>query len=61
MLVYNAALDFYTSIYRQEIGIISRLIAQSAPIVDIMLATQARRDAIARLAITSNRLAHSLH
>jgi len=52
------SLDFSTPIYRQEIGIISRLIAQSAPmVVDIMLATQERRDAIARFANTNNRLA----
>ncbi|WP_373525992.1 bifunctional chorismate mutase/prephenate dehydrogenase [Nostoc sp.] len=52
------SLDFSTPIYRQEINIISRLIVQSASMVaDIMLATQERRDAIARLANTSNRLA----
>jgi prephenate dehydrogenase len=54
----HRSLDFSTPIYRQEIGIISRLIAQSAPmVVDIMLATQERRDAIAQLANTNNRLA----
>lgn len=52
------SLDFSTPLYRQEIGIVSRLMAQSAPmVVDIMLATQERRDAIARLANSSNRLA----
>ncbi len=54
----NRTLDFSTPIYRQEIGIISRLITQSAPMVaDIILATPERRDAIARLANTNNRLA----
>jgi prephenate dehydrogenase len=52
------SLDFSTPLYRQEISIISRLITQSAPmVVDIMLATQERRDAIVRLANSSNRLA----
>ncbi|WP_017655213.1 ABC transporter transmembrane domain-containing protein [Fortiea contorta] len=52
------SLDFSTPLYQQEISIISRLIAQSAPMVaDIMLATQSRREAIARLADTTNRLA----
>lgn len=52
------SLDLATPIYRQEITIISRLIAQSAQmVVDIMLATPARREAIARLANTTNRLA----
>ncbi len=54
----DRSLDFSTPVYRQEIGIISRLIAQSAPmIVDIILATEARRNAIARFANTNNRLA----
>lgn len=52
------SLDFSSPIYRQEIGIVSRLFAQSAPlIVDIMLATQERRQAIVRLANTYSRLA----
>jgi prephenate dehydrogenase len=52
------SLDFSTPIYRQEIAIVSRLITQSAPMVaDIMLATQTRREAIARFADTSHRLA----
>ena len=54
----DRSLDFSTPVYRQEIGIISRLIAQSAPmIVDIILATKERRNAIARFANTNNRLA----
>ena len=54
----DRSLDFSTPVYRQEIGIISRLIAQSAPmIVDIILATEERRNAIARFANTNNRLA----
>lgn len=52
------SLDLSTPIYRQYIGIISRLIAQSAPmIVDIILATQERQNAIARFANINNRLA----
>ena len=52
------SLDLSTPIYRQYIGIISRLIAQSAPmIVDIILATTERRNAIARFASINNRLA----
>ncbi|NMG11390.1 bifunctional chorismate mutase/prephenate dehydrogenase [Brasilonema sp. UFV-L1] len=44
--------------YRQEIEIIKRLFAQSPQLcVDIMLATQDRCDAIAKLAQTYNRLA----
>ncbi|AFY55557.1 prephenate dehydrogenase [Rivularia sp. PCC 7116] len=54
----NRSLEFSTPVYRQQIGIVSRLIAQSAPmIVDIILATEERRDAIARFANTNNRLA----
>ncbi|MEA5595875.1 bifunctional chorismate mutase/prephenate dehydrogenase [Rivularia sp. UHCC 0363] len=54
----DRSLDFSTPVYRQEIGIISRLIAQSATmIVDIILATPERRKAIARFANTNNRLA----
>ena len=52
------SLDFSSPIFRLEIDIVSRLFAQSAPmIVDIMLATQERREAICRLAATYNRLA----
>jgi prephenate dehydrogenase/chorismate mutase/prephenate dehydrogenase len=44
--------------YRQEIEIIKRLFAQSSHLcVDIMLATQDRCQAIAKLADTYNRLA----
>lgn len=54
----HRSLDFSSPIYRQEIGIVSRLFAQSAPlVVDIMLATPERREAIARLGNTYSRLA----
>ena len=54
----NRSLYFSTPIYRQEIGIISRLITQSAPmIVDIILATPERQNAIAKFANNNNRLA----
>ena len=52
------SLDFSSPIFRLEIDIVGRLFAQSAPlIVDIMLATSERREAIKRLAVTYNRLA----
>ncbi|QSJ20025.1 bifunctional chorismate mutase/prephenate dehydrogenase [Nostoc sp. UHCC 0702] len=52
------SLDFSSPIFRLEIGIVSRLLTQSAPlIVDIMLATPERREAIGRLAKTYERLA----
>ncbi|MUG91038.1 prephenate dehydrogenase/arogenate dehydrogenase family protein [Scytonema sp. UIC 10036] len=52
------SLDFSSPIFRLEIGLISRLLSQSAPmIVDIMLATPQRRDAICRLANTFQKLA----
>ncbi|WP_248277798.1 bifunctional chorismate mutase/prephenate dehydrogenase [Brasilonema sp. UFV-L1] len=52
------SLDFSSPVFRMEIGFISRLFAQSAPlIVDIMLATPERQQAICRLANTYNRLA----
>ncbi|MFN6483169.1 MULTISPECIES: bifunctional chorismate mutase/prephenate dehydrogenase [unclassified Nostoc] len=52
------SLDFSSPIFRLEIDIISRLFSQSAPlVVDIMLATPERREAIKRLAGTYNRLA----
>ncbi|MCU0533225.1 MAG: bifunctional chorismate mutase/prephenate dehydrogenase [Hydrococcus sp. Prado102] len=50
--------DFSSPSYRQELEKVGRLFAQSAPlIVDIMLATKERREAIAKLATTYNRLA----
>ncbi|MBD2513438.1 bifunctional chorismate mutase/prephenate dehydrogenase [Nostoc sp. FACHB-973] len=52
------SLDFSSPIFRLEIDIVSRLFTQSAPlVVDIMLATSERREAIGRLASTYNRLA----
>ncbi|MBD2500527.1 bifunctional chorismate mutase/prephenate dehydrogenase [Anabaena azotica] len=52
------SLDFASPIFRLELDIVGRLFAQSAPlVVDIMLATPERREAIERLAITYNRLA----
>lgn len=52
------SLDFSSPIFRLEIDIVSRLFTQSAPlVVDIMLATPERREAINRLANTYNRLA----
>jgi prephenate dehydrogenase len=52
------SLDFSSPIFRLEIDIVSRLFSQSAPlVVDIMLATPERREAIKRLAATYNRLA----
>ncbi|MDJ0736252.1 MAG: bifunctional chorismate mutase/prephenate dehydrogenase [Nostocaceae cyanobacterium] len=55
----HRSLDFSTPIYRQEIAIISRLIVQSAPMIaDIISGTEERRDAIAKFANTSNKLAN---
>ncbi|MEH2011612.1 bifunctional chorismate mutase/prephenate dehydrogenase [Nostoc sp.] len=52
------SLDFSSPIFRLEIDIVSRLFSQSAPlIVDIMLATPERHEAIYKLAKTYNRLA----
>ncbi|MEH2228235.1 MAG: bifunctional chorismate mutase/prephenate dehydrogenase [Nostoc sp.] len=52
------SLDFSSPIFRLEIDIVSRLFSQSVPlIVDIMLATPERHEAIYRLANTYNRLA----
>ena len=52
------SLDFASPLYRHTIAIVSRLFAQSAPlVVDIILATPERRQAIARLANTYSRLA----
>jgi prephenate dehydrogenase/chorismate mutase/prephenate dehydrogenase len=54
----HRSLDFSSPIFRLEIGFVSRLFAQSAPmIVDIMLATKERREAICKLANTYNQLA----
>ncbi len=54
----HRSLDLSSPTFRLEIGLVSRLLTQSAPlIVDIMLATQERREAIYRLANTYNRLA----
>ncbi|MEC4817891.1 MAG: bifunctional chorismate mutase/prephenate dehydrogenase [Scytonema sp. PMC 1069.18] len=51
-------LDLSSPIFRLEFGLVSRLLTQSAPlIVDIMLATQERREAICRLVKTCDRLA----
>ncbi|MDJ0687207.1 MAG: prephenate dehydrogenase/arogenate dehydrogenase family protein [Xenococcaceae cyanobacterium MO_188.B32] len=52
------SLDFASPLYRHTIAIVSRLFAQSAPlIVDIILATPERRQAISRLADNYSRLA----
>lgn len=52
------SLDFASPLYRHTIATVSRLFAQSAPlVVDIILATLERRQAIARLANTYSRLA----
>ncbi|KYC37954.1 chorismate mutase [Scytonema hofmannii PCC 7110] len=52
------SLDFSSPVYRQQIDIVNRLLTQSASlVVDIMLATQERREAIVRLANTYSRLA----
>lgn len=54
----NRSWDFSSPSYRQELEMVGRLFAQSAPlIVDIMLATPERRETIAKLASTYNRLA----
>ena len=51
------SLDFASPLYRHTIVIVSRLFAQSASlVVDIILATPERRQAIARLANTYSRL-----
>jgi prephenate dehydrogenase/chorismate mutase/prephenate dehydrogenase len=55
---FRRSLDFSSPSYRLEVNTIGRLFAQSAPlVVDIMLATQERTEAIDRLANTYNRLA----
>lgn len=52
------SLDFSSPTYRLIIDMVRRLFTQQAPlVVDIMLATQERREAIGRLANTYNRLA----
>ncbi len=54
----DRSLDFATPPYRLELGLVSRLFSQSAPmVVDIMLNSPERRDAITRLAKTYSRLA----
>ncbi len=54
----NRGLDFSSPIFRLEMSLVNRFFAQSAPmIVDIMLATKERREAIGKLATTYNRLA----
>ncbi len=52
------SLEFSSPIYRLEIDMVSRLFAQDASLyIDIMLATEDRRRAIAKLAETYSRLA----
>ncbi|MCG8365277.1 MAG: bifunctional chorismate mutase/prephenate dehydrogenase [Pseudanabaenales cyanobacterium] len=52
------SLDFSSPIFRQKIAMVTRLFTQSAPlVVDLILATPERREAIARLANTYSRLA----
>ncbi len=52
------SLDFASPLYRHTIAIVSRLFAQSAPlVVDLILATPERRQAISRLANNYSRLA----
>lgn len=52
------SLEVASPAYRVEVGMISRLFSHYAPMyVDIMLAVEERREAIARLAKTYNRLA----
>jgi prephenate dehydrogenase/chorismate mutase/prephenate dehydrogenase len=53
------SLNFASPSYRLELGLITRLFAQHAPLcIDIMLATEERCRAIERLADTYNRLAN---
>ncbi|MBD1940081.1 bifunctional chorismate mutase/prephenate dehydrogenase [Microcoleus sp. FACHB-68] len=53
------SLEFSSPIYRLGINLVSRLFAQDASLyVDIMLATEERCEAIARLATTISRLAN---
>jgi prephenate dehydrogenase/chorismate mutase/prephenate dehydrogenase len=52
------SLDFASPPYRLQLGMISRLLTQSAPmVIDIMLATPESRQAISKLADTYHRLA----
>ncbi|AFZ33843.1 Chorismate mutase [Stanieria cyanosphaera PCC 7437] len=52
------SLDFASPPYRLQLGMISRLLTQSAPmVIDIMLATTESRQAIGKLAATYARLA----
>jgi len=52
------SLDFASPPYRLQLGMLSRLLTQSAPmVVDIMLATPQSRQAIGKLADTYQRLA----
>lgn len=54
----NRSWDFSSPSYRQKVEMVENIFAQSAPlIVDIILATQERREAIINLASTYNRLA----
>jgi prephenate dehydrogenase/chorismate mutase/prephenate dehydrogenase len=54
----NRSLDLSSPSYRLELSLVNRLFTQSAPmVVNIMLATKERREAIVRLANTYNRLA----
>ena len=54
----HRSLDFASPPYLLELDLVSRLFSQSAPmVVDIMLNTPERRDAITRLANTYSRLA----
>ncbi|MGF1486508.1 MAG: bifunctional chorismate mutase/prephenate dehydrogenase [Prochloraceae cyanobacterium] len=54
----NRSLDFSSPLYRHNIAVVTRLFAQSAPlIVDIILATPERHQAISKLANTYSRLA----
>jgi prephenate dehydrogenase len=52
------SLDISTPIYRQQIDMVTRLFVQSAPlVVDLLLATPERRNAIAKLANVYGKLA----
>ena len=52
------SLEIASPAYRMEIGMLSRLFSNSTPLyIDIMLATQERREAIERLANTYSQLA----
>jgi prephenate dehydrogenase/chorismate mutase/prephenate dehydrogenase len=55
-------LEFSSPIYRLELDMVCRLFAQDAGLyIDIMTATDERRDAIARLAENAGRLARLVH